>query len=680
MKKEKIITYSLLAQIRNTGNFIDSPLEIFVPLIKRALYKLNMKRILSGNSISIIKEEADNLYGIDFPIPVLKYILNEIKKEVEVKNGKATFSLFNDGSFIIDNYLFDDYEDKIQKSLSNIIILEDSFKKFCEINKINKEDYASIFDFIDQNKLEISRYLNFTRIERLSDYTIEALFVDYFRDIPEIFSQIRDIYLGSILSTYLTFQPEKVKTNVELLFDTNFILGLLDLNTPESTHTCAKLIEIGKLYGYKFSILEDTVEEITRLINKKSEMFDTAFISKKVNPEDLYNACERRNLKPFDLLHIVNNLERSLNKYGIGIVKEVTKYRNNAKFSKIFGVLKKIRNTEFAAMHDAIAHEYVREKRGSYVKEFDRVNCWFVNNTTRHDTPSIDRLNNLSFQPEAISADELISILWLSNPSIVSSSTEISDIGLSALISVTLNESLPKASIIRELDENIFKYKDDDISDLDVVRVSQRIFSRKMQKIDELNEMAKQDRKKFIETLKEEAKKQEEAEKNKLEELNSYVLSLKERISDLGDQIERVKSERKGIVNRENDFMESSKEQERRNIKLQNELRKYKREAFYEIQIKKWRLKTWLFLLSVLSVMSISLVLILYISSWNLSIALTKYAELQGSIIWITMVPFIGTMVSAYLVNSLVLKYENHSNIEAFKRGLVVPDDYKDID
>ncbi|WP_061236419.1 hypothetical protein [Leptospira santarosai] len=596
MKKEKIITYSLLAQIRNTGNFIDSPLEIFVPLIKRALYKLNLKKILSGTSISVIKEEADNLYGVDFPIPVLKYILNAIKKEVEIKKENAKFALYNDGSFIIEDYLFDEYEDKIQKSLSNIIIIEDSFKKFCEINRIDKEDYASIFNFIDQNKLEIARFLNFSQIERSSaDYTIEALFVEYFRDIPEIFSQIRDIYLGSILSTYLTFQPEKVKTNVELLLDTNFVLGLLDLNTPESTHTCRKLVEIGKHYGYKFSILEDTVEEITRLINKKSEMFDTAFISKKVNPEDLYNACERRNLKPFDLLHIVNNLEKSLSGYGIVVIKEISKYRNNAKFSKMFGILKKIRNTEFAAMHDAIAHEYVREKRGSYIKEFDRVNCWFVNNTTRHDSPSIDKLNNMNFQPEAISADELISILWLSNPSIVSSSAEISDIGLSALISVTLNESLPKASIIRELDENIFKYRNDDILDADIVRVSQRIFSRKMQKIGELNEIAKSDRRKFNETLKEESRRQEEAEKNKLEELNSFVHSLKERISDLGLQIEKVKFERKEIGNRETNFIEISKEQERRILNFKTNFENIKEIYFAKQKLRNGELRLGIF-------------------------------------------------------------------------------------
>ena len=39
METNKVIAYSLLAQIRNSGNFINSSVEIFVPIVKYALYK-----------------------------------------------------------------------------------------------------------------------------------------------------------------------------------------------------------------------------------------------------------------------------------------------------------------------------------------------------------------------------------------------------------------------------------------------------------------------------------------------------------------------------------------------------------------------------------------------------------------------------------------------------------------
>ena len=41
MEASKVITYSLLAQIRNSGNFVNSSVEIFVPIVKYALYKFN---------------------------------------------------------------------------------------------------------------------------------------------------------------------------------------------------------------------------------------------------------------------------------------------------------------------------------------------------------------------------------------------------------------------------------------------------------------------------------------------------------------------------------------------------------------------------------------------------------------------------------------------------------------
>ena len=39
MEASKVITYSLLAQIRNSGNFVNSSVEIFVPIVKYALYE-----------------------------------------------------------------------------------------------------------------------------------------------------------------------------------------------------------------------------------------------------------------------------------------------------------------------------------------------------------------------------------------------------------------------------------------------------------------------------------------------------------------------------------------------------------------------------------------------------------------------------------------------------------------
>ncbi|QYS91148.1 hypothetical protein JJC04_15440 [Flavobacterium covae] len=58
--------------------------------------------------------------------------------------------------------------------------------------------------------------------------------------------------------------------DLELLFDTNFLISLIDLNTPESTHSCRKLIEVGNNLGFKFTVLNETIEETKSLLQKKS--------------------------------------------------------------------------------------------------------------------------------------------------------------------------------------------------------------------------------------------------------------------------------------------------------------------------------------------------------------------------------------------------------------------------
>lgn len=79
--------------------------------------------------------------------------------------------------------------------------------------------------------------------------------MDYFKNAPEIYEALRRLYLGSMLTSYLNYEPTGAKMNVEILLDTNFIVSLLDLNTTESTKCCNTFIEASKKLGYKFTVL-----------------------------------------------------------------------------------------------------------------------------------------------------------------------------------------------------------------------------------------------------------------------------------------------------------------------------------------------------------------------------------------------------------------------------------------
>lgn len=198
MEKNKIITYSLLAHINNSGLLINDLISIFEPLVKRILSKMNSEGISKGKNISEIKLRFDTAYKIELPLPVLRNILKRIAHETNT-DGQVHFQIFeNDDAFIIHNFIFVDYEEVITEKEKEIEELESAFREFCNINSLEEKDFSSIFDFIECNKLSLVQYLNVPeKIQTINiDFNNEAKFVDFFRQFPPLFKKIRDIYLG----------------------------------------------------------------------------------------------------------------------------------------------------------------------------------------------------------------------------------------------------------------------------------------------------------------------------------------------------------------------------------------------------------------------------------------------------------------------------------------------------
>lgn len=201
----------------------------------------------------------------------MRNILLRVQEDVNKTNGREDIKVFGDNAFWIESFVFEDYREDIQRSINDVASVERTFREFCKIYKIEAEnDSNAIFRFIEQNRADISYYLCHTDKEAEKHNTLAALFVDTFRNTPQVFDKLKDMYLGSMLASYLTFQPQTAKLNVELVLDTNFIVSLLDLNTIESTKNCNTLVEVGKRLGYSFTVLHDTVIETQNLLAFKS--------------------------------------------------------------------------------------------------------------------------------------------------------------------------------------------------------------------------------------------------------------------------------------------------------------------------------------------------------------------------------------------------------------------------
>jgi hypothetical protein len=695
MTDNKAITYSLLAHIRNSGTLLKGPVDPFVPLIKRSLYKLNSRGILSGKSIKEIHDISIELYNIDFPLPVLKTILQQIAGEVNI-NGEQNFQLFQDGAFALKNFYFEDFEEQIQTSKREVEIIEKLYVDFLKINKIEQKEKTTIFDFIDKNKASISKYLANHTLVNGHDYTIEAQFVDFFKKIPDVFDIVRNIYLGSIISSYLEYKTENLTQQVELVFDTNFIISLLDLNTPESTHTCSKLLDVCKNLGYTFTVLIDTIEETKYLIGKKAEHYSNTILSKRINPEDIYNACERRKLNQNDLERIVDNLESTLNSKDIIILQNTEKYKNLAKFSSEYKSYQKYRSSNFAALHDATALYYVREKRkNKKIKEFEKANCWFVNNSIAHDieVQNDNHQNNNDFQSETIRADELLNILWLANPSLSKTidSNELAEIGLSSIVACTLNSSLPKASIIRELDENIQKYRGEIITDKDILLISSRISHRQLKNIGELNTLADKDEKQFANRIKEEAKKQEAEENERIKNLEFLFQKFEKQISSLDKARQELKDKKNELdseikqtnvstITKDQQISELQSKINRIEAQQQRDKKKLLEKAvkkYVDDQVIKWQQITNYELIGWLVATVLCVVALLWKYDWNFGSAILKLNGINSDVLVGNIFVVLGFIFSTITVKKWYDKNHNYSNIENYKKNIEIPDNLK---
>lgn len=701
MTENKAVTYSLLAHVRNSGALMKGPIDVFIPLIKRTLHQLNNKDVFKGKSIIEIQTEANSMYSIDFPISVLKIILNQISTEINV-DGQINLVVHNDGSFILKPFYFEDFEEKIQESKRDTENLEQIFLDFCKINNIAISDKTSIFDFIDKNKMSISKYLSNHQAPNGHDFTVEAQFVEYFKKVPNVFDIVRRIYLGSIISSFLEYKTENFKQDVELLFDTNFIISLIDLNTPESTHTCKKLIEVGQNLGFKFTILSDTIEEIKALIKKKAEYFTNTFLTKRINPEDIYNACERRNLGTSDLERIVDNVEDIIKSFGINVIPYTENLKSKAKSSVEYENFKKIRSSHHSALHDAIAILYVKEKRKKRIKEFEKINCWFVNNSTSHESEDFKEFdkNNFEYQKETIRVDELLNILWLSNPRINTSldNDDLIDIGLSSIVAYTLNDTLPKASIIRELDDNIQKYRTDDISDRDILNISTRISNRQLKNIHELNKIAETNTSEFLRKLKEEAQIQEKEENERVEKFDKLYEQFEKQLNSLDKAKSKIKAKEGSLIEKEQELEKEKQHTENEKYlinsqidnltkaleqeKIEKELilkqiRADKKEAFINKKVKDWRRTSWIQVAICVSLLLASLVYILYLSNWEFK-QFDKTIKIYKENFWITTTfTFFIFCFTFYFLRNLREKYSNNSNIKAFRDLIEIPEDLK---
>jgi ABC-type multidrug transport system fused ATPase/permease subunit len=180
---------------------------------------------------------------------------------------------------------------------------------------------------------------------------------------------------------------------------------------------------------------------------------------------------------------------------------------------------------------------------------------------------------------ELIRSEDLINILWMTNPN--ANVEEISEIGLTQLVSLTINNSLPNAYVLKELDENIQKYAIGQIEAADCIRLASNVASQtvlNMHSIEALNKLAKESPVKFVGKLQEYMNKAKLEEKAKTYAANVLIEGLK---SDFERQLKETEDKLKRLYNSKiSEGEKSVAEKEKMLFQMNDNRIKHKRESY----------------------------------------------------------------------------------------------------
>ncbi len=451
-----LATYSLLSFIQDSQK-VDkgkSILHLFMPIVQETLsWMLSKKtntRVIMGKSTLEIRDAIKERFELEIP-PVA---LNSILSLIDTDENK--FVINSDNSFIIKEGYANGIDKQYLNQKKGISLLKKNYKFFCNRENVDF-DFQELITFIQDQKNRIFEG-NPTQITN-QKYYISKYVAEKIRLKDKYYKTICDIYLGGIITSYLSFTITEKVMDTELLLDTNFYISLCNLNTEESYETCRQLFENARNLGFRFSILQRTIEQIRILLTNRIKNFECRDSRSAWDESDIHAACVRRGMSSTDLQLYKDGIMNDLAQKGVNVIYDsmIKPFIDKASNSEEHRSLKAIRRNSESALNDAIAQTYVEHKRSSKkIAEFSDVNCWFLTNSTSFNK---HELKIPVWKRKSINAADLLMLLWYANPSLNLKNTTsmLAVSSLSANILRYRSEKGPTAKIVDEIQHKIAK-------------------------------------------------------------------------------------------------------------------------------------------------------------------------------------------------------------------------------
>lgn len=404
-----------------------------------------------GKSTLEIRDAIKNRFELEIPPAALNSILSLIDTD------EKRFIVNSDKSFIIKAGYANGIDKQYSKQKEWISLLKKNYKAFCNRENV-VFDFQELVTFIQDQKNRIFEG-NPTQITD-QKYYVSKFVAEKIRLKDKYYKTICSIYLGGVITSYLSFTITEKVMDTELLLDTNFYISLCNLNTEESYETCSQLFEMARNLGFRFSILQRTIEQIRILLSNRIRDFDCRDSRAAWDESDIHAACVRREMVGSSELQLYKDgILNDLGQKGVNIINDamIRPIIEKASHSEEYRSLKSIRKNSESALNDVIAQKYVEHKRASKkIAEFSDVNCWFLTNSTSFNK---HELEIPVWQRKSINAADLLLLLWYANPSLDLRNTAsmLAMSSLSANILRYRSEKGPTIKIIDEIQNKVAK-------------------------------------------------------------------------------------------------------------------------------------------------------------------------------------------------------------------------------
>jgi len=423
--RNRALTYALLSAFSSEGG---DYLDAFWPFLLRVFPSRG--RI----SCHSLQDHLATEFELKVPINVIRVIAERARSNglLETGSRQGTYGLTDAGLGELDDL---ETTREVERRLNALL---DDAHDYLEAHGevLTRERIRNLFlSYIDEHNTELFDLLNGNPETDWSSpdssVAIERLFVKYMLEVearsPDHYRTLQDILLGSVVRCSMSLdgllEMEKggaALSGVAVYFDTNYLVGLLDLGFSDIGVPAKELYDLLVQEGASIRVFSFTLDELRRLLVDYIRQRDFYVPGVRVN--DVYSSLRIKGWTDVKTREYIANLETTIEDLGIIIDDkpdiDLDSYMpHDTTVVEVVHTYKPYQN-ETGRAHDVAAIEMIRKARTRRPSRLSLAEALFVSCDVKLSRASYIGLGHKKGGTiaEVIQDRLLTSIIWLRSP------------------------------------------------------------------------------------------------------------------------------------------------------------------------------------------------------------------------------------------------------------------------